>query len=494
MSNKVDPILGEYRQDDGTGKVPYTGATGDVDLGSYKFTVGSTYQAILGDATNAKAGYFSDGANYVNLCYNSQALDVYGQLALAGDFYQISGNGMYLNNNGSLGGGFLEVTSNGTGAIYATDGSNSVTLCNGFYAVDAQSSGINCNTLTAGYYVSAYNAYFNDGTYTVNIGEGGYGIQATDGTKTVYIVDGTYALSVTGDSYFNDVNGGGGQMWVGSAVTPNAWLWELDDYAGCYFRFGYGSNAMELNADAGGALATSRGGFGSGNTVVLSNQLYSVEADGPCVFGDGGSTNYTKFDDTGHQTMEGTAQPWDDLRVEPTVRAAAEAGVPAFEKYFDDSAGTSKGVWLYSFTDESVAGNEKEIFFTAQLPHSWNSGQIKIHVHFTPAATVNSSDIIWGLEYCWKEPGATFGDTVIVTSSTTLVPDDANITAGKHYIATFSGITPDSTQDDLSSILICRLFRNSSAAGDTYTNKVGLLYVDIHYQMARLGSNDEYTA
>ncbi len=47
--------------------------------------------------------------------------------------------------------------------------------------------------------------------------------------------------------------------------------------------------------------------------------------------------------------------------------------------------------------------------------------------------------------------------------------------------------------DGLSSILIGRLFRNSSAAGDTYTDKVGLLYIDAHYQINSLGSTDEYT-
>lgn len=204
--------------------------------------------------------------------------------------------------------------------------------------------------------------------------------------------------------------------------------------------------------------------------------------------------NFIQIDtDTGEIALAGEATAWDDLRVEPTVRAAAGAGVPSFEKYFDDIAGTSKGVYLYSFTDEAVAGNEKEIFFTMQMPHSWKVGtDIIFHVHFVPSATVNSSDIIWGLEYTWKAIGEVFGDTVIVYSSTTLMPDDANITVGKHYIAEFSDLTPGSTASGLSSILIGRLFRNSSAAGDTYTNKVGLLYMDAHFQVDSFGSFDEY--
>lgn len=205
----------------------------------------------------------------------------------------------------------------------------------------------------------------------------------------------------------------------------------------------------------------------------------------------GSSTDYTTFDSTGHQTMIGTAQPWDDLRIEPSVRQAAETGVPVFEKYFDDAAGTSRGVFLYSFTNE-ITVNQKEVFFTTQMPHAWNGGAILMHVHWTPAATENNTEVIWGLEYCWKDIGEVFGDTTIVYSSGTLVPDDANITAGKHYISEFVDLTPGTTADGISSILIGRIFRFSGDASDTYTNKVGLMYIDAHYQINSLGSTDEY--
>jgi hypothetical protein len=42
-------------------------------------------------------------------------------------------------------------------------------------------------------------------------------------------------------------------------------------------------------------------------------------------------------------------------------------------------------------------------------------------------------------------------------------------------------------------VLIGRLFRNSAADEDTYTGKAGLLYIDAHYQLNSIGSNDEYT-
>ena len=74
---------------------------------------------------------------------------------------------------------------------------------------------------------------------------------------------------------------------------------------------------------------------------------------------------------------------------------------------------------------------------------------------------------------------------------------EADITANKHYITQFTAIAPGSTADDLSSVLIGRLFRDSANAADTYNAvgaKCGLLYIDAHYQIARIGSTDEYSA
>lgn len=206
------------------------------------------------------------------------------------------------------------------------------------------------------------------------------------------------------------------------------------------------------------------------------------------------AADYAKIDETGQLTFAGDAQPWDDLRIEPVARTTG-ANAPTFEQWFDDLAGSSRGVFLYSF-DDAAAGSEKEVFLTMQLPHSWNGGDIELHVHWTPAVGDTAACPRWGFEYVWKSPGEVFGDTQTVYSDGVNYPDlDVDVTAGRHYIAKFSGLAPDSTQDRLSSIVIGRLFRNSSDAGDTYNAagaKAGLLYIDCHYRIANLGSLDEY--
>jgi len=180
------------------------------------------------------------------------------------------------------------------------------------------------------------------------------------------------------------------------------------------------------------------------------------------------------------------------------VARTTGTNAPTFEKWYDDSGGSSRGVYLYSF-DDADGGSEKEVHFTMQMPHAWAGSAIAVHVHWVGAVADTTAAPRWGMEYIWAKIGAVYGDSVIVYTdgkNYTAAGDDANITAHKHYISKFTAITPSTDQDGISSILIGRLFRNSSAAEDTYNEsgaKCGLLYIDAHYEVNSFGSNTEYT-
>jgi hypothetical protein len=184
--------------------------------------------------------------------------------------------------------------------------------------------------------------------------------------------------------------------------------------------------------------------------------------------------------------LTGSASVWDDLRIEPTARGGPSS--PSFEKWIGSDS--SKGVYLYSFTDESVVNNEKEIHFTMQMPHSWKGTPVHLHNHYIVSGT-SGGRVFWGLEYSWSSLGSIYPET-------TLIYGDGNVPSGtilidkKHYLAEFNEINPGSSADGISSILIGRLFRNSSNTGsDTYEGKVGLLYIDAHYEIDQMGSQDE---
>jgi type 1 glutamine amidotransferase len=230
--------------------------------------------------------------------------------------------------------------------------------------------------------------------------------------------------------------------------------------------------------------------FGDTDSYIYqSNNYLGIVSNHDTRIGYEISTNYTQFDSTGHQIMVGTAKPWDDIRIEPSIRSTG-ANVPVFEKWYDDLAGTSRGVYLYSFDDSAT---EKEVFFTLQMSHAWDIGSIHMHVHWVGNASLVASTPRWGLEYTWIKPGGTYGDTVIIYT-TGNEQGDTNIIANKHYLTEFAPLAPGVTANDVSSILIGRIFRNSSNAADTYTgNKCGLLYIDAHFLLSSLGSTEEYT-
>jgi hypothetical protein len=195
---------------------------------------------------------------------------------------------------------------------------------------------------------------------------------------------------------------------------------------------------------------------------------------------------------------------WDDLRVEPVARTTG-ANAPVFEQWADDNGlgdtGTSRGIYLYSF-DDAAAAQEKEVHFSMQLPHSYLEGSpIHLHVHWIGFSSQVAQSPRWGLEYQWKNIGATFAanPAIIYTDGLNYSHGgtEANVTAGRHYMSFFTPLPtnpdrlhPDEAYDRISSILIARLFRNSSNAADTYVDKVGLLYIDTHILLDSIGSRE----
>lgn len=189
-------------------------------------------------------------------------------------------------------------------------------------------------------------------------------------------------------------------------------------------------------------------------------------------------------------TFAGTGTVWDDLRLEPSIRGASTANQPLWEMY--SANGSSRGVYAYSFQDDTTA-NQDEVFFTAQMPHSWAGTPIYLHVHWTPLTGVTGTPV-WGIEYSWADISTTFITPTVIVTTTGNVQGDSTLTALKHYITAVATLTPTANNNDISMILIGRLYRNSGIAADTANStKCGLLSIDLHYEIGRIGSNDEYT-
>lgn len=198
--------------------------------------------------------------------------------------------------------------------------------------------------------------------------------------------------------------------------------------------------------------------------------------------------------------MPGTNQhsepaQWGDLITGLTAGRPGAAKPPDFSQIFDDGSG-SKGVYAWSFGDEAAAGNEENMFFAIQLPHSYQEGSdIEAHFHWIPAVGGAAGQFVkWGLEYTWTNRGASFSNTTIITSDASSASGATKqgvgtLVAGDHYVTELGNI--DGTGQTISSVLLCRVFRNSSHGDDDLAQAAFGLSLDFHFRKDTRGSEGE---
>lgn len=191
----------------------------------------------------------------------------------------------------------------------------------------------------------------------------------------------------------------------------------------------------------------------------------------------------------GSQVATGAGTWFDDLRVAPNARTSGN-NAPSFSRIQRDNAGTSNGVYAYAF-DNAAAENQKEIYFGVQMPHGkLLDSPLHLHVHWVPVTAGTAGHTVrWGLEYTWTNIGEAFPKTTTVYQSTRV--GGAIDVALSHCLTEFPDLTPPTTET-LSSIIQCRLFRDSAHSEDTATVTAGLLFIDAHVEMSLLGSRDEF--
>lgn len=190
----------------------------------------------------------------------------------------------------------------------------------------------------------------------------------------------------------------------------------------------------------------------------------------------GQADGYSEFEADGTLTFVGNATVWDDLRTPVTQVRVPAAKAPTWVAAY--------GTQVLAFSDQAVEGNEEEVYIAYQIPHSYLEGSdIYPHVHWAPE-TDDDAVGRWGLEYTWTNI-----DGAIGASATIHVNQAINGGADDHLYTGFAAI--DGTGMTISSVFLCRLFRNSSDAADTFDDDMRLLEVDIHYQQDTVGSRQE---
>lgn len=214
-------------------------------------------------------------------------------------------------------------------------------------------------------------------------------------------------------------------------------------------------------------------------SVIVYNTNESItgtDADGVGYYYNAGtpaSPNWVK--------LVGQGTRWDDLRV--TLDKGSSS---ATLSYLSGSSGPQIWYFLNNGTLESMS-------FVVQLPHSWKEGTtIYPHIHWSPKSTT-SGNLEWNLDYSWVNYNPVTPE-VFPAITTSSVVATGPFTAKTHLITPLtSGNTGiDGTGKKISSILICRIWRDSGNSNDTYGSDAGLLFIDFHLQIDGYGSRAEY--
>lgn len=243
------------------------------------------------------------------------------------------------------------------------------------------------------------------------------------------------------------------------------------------------SSDWNLTGNAGTNAGTNFVGTTDATALVLKTNNVSrvnVSSDGITKIGDVTNGNDTKIEADGTVMFEGNATVWDDLRV--SVDNGSSSATLGYMPG-DDSGGQ---IWY--FLD---AKGLETLTFQVQLPHSYKEGtNIYPHIHWTPRAT-RAGNVVWNLDYTWVNYDATTPVAFPATTTSTVVATGP-FTLRTHLITSLASGGLVGTGKKVSSILICRIWRNSGNTADTYEDDAGLLSLDFHYQIDTVGSRAEY--
>lgn len=198
------------------------------------------------------------------------------------------------------------------------------------------------------------------------------------------------------------------------------------------------------------------------------------------------------------QTFE---EGWDDIVGEIQAGISVNNN-PAIPAPFRDTE------WrFYHFSHNA----DNQLQFRFQLPHRWNRGEVRAHLHYLPAVDPSSSPqyAVWRCEYAWSR----YGEVLPALAGWTRAEARSTISTGdswKHGITELFRSTPDPATTKESSILCVVLWRLGSSAPDTpgwtdtYTTartvpvgingalNIGMISMDLHFQADKIGTTDEY--
>ena len=214
-----------------------------------------------------------------------------------------------------------------------------------------------------------------------------------------------------------------------------------------------------------GLSATKGGGVWRVDMKILANGAKQFGTD----------TDNTTIETDGTVKFNGAATVFDD--VAPTsVTVGTGVNAPSFTAY-------NGNLRAYEFVGSGT--NIKELNLGFQLPHSYKEGStITPHIHLFIPDDGTGGVIKFLCEYTWTNVDQT--GAVATTTVNGTITRTANAGINNNAILSFGDIV--GTGKTISSIFMCRIYRDPADATDTFGLSTWMKSADIHFEKDTIGS------
>ena len=194
--------------------------------------------------------------------------------------------------------------------------------------------------------------------------------------------------------------------------------------------------------------------------------------------------NHTDFDTNGHQTMNGSATTFEDLRLSVLNFKLPTSNAPEERDYaFGIGAGVTYKVLGFALNEHA--------YLDIQTPHAMKlNTELFFHLHFI---LPNTTDVGHKFRFQLDVVAAGADGTFAVPTGSPFTADHTVAANDNTNHRILGGFTIPAVNTTVSTIYKLKLTRVAVDGGDTeYGSEVYLLYADPHYEADSLGSNTEY--
>lgn len=221
------------------------------------------------------------------------------------------------------------------------------------------------------------------------------------------------------------------------------------------------ASALALTSGSNGAISITPNGTGDIKLVVSGNASQDV------FIGDGGTTNYTKFDTNGAVTFAGSARPYSEITLLPD-----DAVLPAANNCARNQTNATN---ISYFTLDCDAATDESAFWQFKMPQNYANGtNIQIDIYWEANAT--SGAAVFDTAYVGVAEGENFDG-----ASLTSVSGSADTTAGTAYYLNTATLTMTSPSIDANDIVNFKLIRNADTGSDDLSVDAKVIKVRLRF-------------